>query len=217
MDTISYLMGKNASGGSDSYKTPIWFSNTLYGQDGSGTSLTVNIDSKITNNYKRPTEKGIVLMFVRNDYSVSNNVTVIGESDYVIATDNTPQKIIIGWCDDFTQDITLTQTSSARLGIWGIMLDHCIKPTANEIVYNETTRNSSVEVTTPQSICIYMSTNVYASSSTTTIVNDSEPFFTYFLGDRNRFFVTYYSDTISIPVVTNGSALIGIKILPSNN
>lgn len=200
---------------SGSSGVPIWNWNDVLGADGYSTTLTVNVSNLMSGfplNKITP-KKGLVLMYTRSDYSVSNNVTVLAETDFLTATDGTRQKLIMGWCDDFSQDITLTQTNSARLAIGGLLLKHCEVPTSNDIILNTTSNNSNITVNPTDNMCVYFTTGAYSAyNSSNDIMTNQFYNNSYASPTRTAFFITKTSGAKVIPFDGNGSAIIGIEL-----
>lgn len=78
---------------------------------------------------------GIVTAFVRSDYTLSDNLTLIAETGWSDFTDGvTKQKGIVCWCDNINENFTITQASSGRMGIGIVCFEFNPKPTITTIM-----------------------------------------------------------------------------------
>ena len=78
---------------------------------------------------------GIVTAFVRSDYTLSDNLTLIAETGWSDFTDGvTKQKGIVCWCDNINENFTITQASSGRMGIGIVCFELNPKPTITTIM-----------------------------------------------------------------------------------
>lgn len=222
MDLLSYELGKKASGGGGSGSLqPVWYGADLAGDETSGYfSLSVNFRTKFDSTYPqqiRTLKKGLVVAFVRSDYTISENVTVLGESDYITAGDGTKQKIIVGWCDDFTQNITLTQQIGGRMALYGLRMQYCEVPTSSDIIINTTTTSSSITANSTSDLCVYFATTIYSNAYSG--IDNLDDFYnpgSIFGGERLVYFTTYKAGEVTIPTDSRGTALIGVKIKGSS-
>lgn len=222
MDLLSYELGKKASsGGGGGSSLPIWYGADLIGEEVSPrTSMTVNIAYKLAATYPQQVktlEKGLVVAFVRSNYTISNNVTVLAESNYTTASDGTNQKIVVGWCNDFSQDITLTQESAGRMALYGLRMQYCEVPTSQDILINTTTNQSFVNVNSTSNLCVYFATTIYSNAYSG--INNMDDFYnpgSIYAGERIVYFTTHKAGTIQMPTSENGTALIGIELKGSS-
>lgn len=221
MDLLSYELGKKAGGGGGggSSSKPVWYDSKPIDWETENTSATINIANLIAS-YKptevRANQKGFVIIFVRSNYTVSDNITVIAETEF--ATDgSTNQKLILGWCDDFSENITVTQEEYARMGIYALRMQFCETPTANDIILNETTTLGSITTSSTSNMCIYFVTNIYFTSYST--ISNLDDFYNNgntMVAQRMNWFIRYQQGEVSIPLETSGSAIIGIEMKPSS-
>ena len=168
----------NLSGGGtgELKKLPVYFS----GWDGIGSSNTANTVSlnyypgNIYRHAGSEVTKIIVAWFVRSDYTISDNVTVIGETDW-FTVDNVSQQIGVGYMDfDYnntsTITVTLTTSEPGRMELMVFPLVNAGVPIVvnNDMGEGQNETKQSLDFTTDDNFNLYVFTQVYKATLSST-------------------------------------------------
>lgn len=164
------------SGGSGNIQVLHPLTPLVYSSDYNGvTSVTTNA-VEILNKRQSVTETGdissiimpgIVCAFVRSDFTLSDNLTLIDENDWTVDPNDSSctQKILICWCDNVNQNFTISQASSGRMGIGFVSFIGGVKPTI-EIFKKESGYSVRENKTLPikSGLTIYFVTGIYTTT-----------------------------------------------------
>lgn len=190
-----------------SQQTPTFFEQT------STNSVTIDFGNtpalldwrKISPPFKNQTlKKGLVFFWVRYNYTVSQNVEVLAETNWFTGG-GTNQKLVVGWCDDFSEPITVTQENVGRLcvGVIGIKKGKYKSTILNQIIDSTTTIN-------PSSLtCIYILSSIYSNAIEPSRAEDFR-FVNTSVGERTGIFLS--NDNLSKEIHLVGS---GVSSCPS--
>lgn len=162
----------NLSGGGtgELKKLPVYFS----GWDGVGNSGSTNTVSlnyypgNISRHAGSEATKIIVAWFVRSDYTISDNVTVIGETDWFTADNTVFQKTCVGYIDfDYnntsTITVTLTTSEPGRMELTLFPLVNAGVPVVvnNDMGEGQNETKQSLDFTTDDNFNIYVFSQIY--------------------------------------------------------
>ena len=174
------------SGGSGNIQVLHPLTPLVYSSDYNGvTSVTTNA-VEILNKRQSVTETGdvssiimpgIVCAFVRSDFTLSDNLTLIDENDWTVDPNDSSctQKILICWCDNVNQNFTISQASSGRMGIGFVSFIGGVKPTI-EIFKKESGYSVRENKTLPikSGLTIYFVTGIYTTTLSALYTNNKD-------------------------------------------
>lgn len=115
--------------------------------------------------------KGIVFVLVRSNYTLSEGLELLAESDW-FQDGSTTQKLLACWCED--DSATISVASSGRIEMQYIQVYNAKKPTATNILLNTIfyyDNQINATVTPTQNMCVYCASSVYGGSYGTTLDN----------------------------------------------
>lgn len=107
----------------------------------------------------------LVFWFVRSNYTISDNVTVIYESEPFAAPNGTPQYLCVGYMNYVNgETITLTQENSEKIGLGYLPLCNCGIPTVVNSTYVSNDSDSDIPINTDEYLNIYIISSTYTIS-----------------------------------------------------
>lgn len=198
------------SGGSSSSKMPIarmqYMSYTK--EETSTTSVTYNITNFLGLSVGLggiPEFSGIVFFFCRSDYTISNNLTLIAETEW-FSIDGINQKLVACWCNNLKENFTITQTTAGRLGVGIIPIENSDIPT---VILNETgALSQNYTVNTEEGLNIYLGANIYGGYCSNAL--SYSDFSGSISGERLYGLVSYSAGTKELFGDGNGAGVIGL-------
>lgn len=162
-------------------------------------------------------KKGFVFGFARSNYTLSNNITVLAETNW-FTSGTFNQKMFVGWCNDFSQECRLTQEQSVRYELWGIVACGIETPTSANVILNTTT-SSNVEiayyrVNPTNKPCIYFVSSCYNITNPSNASQFDMNFGNIWLSDLGRLtlYVSYNNTPKDIFIPQTETGIIGIEI-----
>ena len=199
------------SGGGSSSKMPMarmQFINSTK-EENSATTVTYNISNFLQLSVglgSIPPFSGIVFFFCRNDYTISDNLTLLAETDW-FTNSGTNQKLVACWCNNLKESFTITQATAGRLGVGIIPLEHSNIPTV--ILNDSGALPSSYSVTTEDGLNIYVSASIFGGYVSKELMYGD--FDSVMSGERLCGAVSYYTGTKTIPTDGSGAGVIGLS------
>lgn len=131
------------------------------------TTDTMALYNWSSNSTTRDTNPNIALVFwfVRSNYTISDNVTVIYESEPFTSPDGLTQYLCVGYMNYVNgETITLTQETSDRIGLGYLPLCNCGIPTVVNSTYISNDSESDILINTDEHLNIYIVNSVYTIS-----------------------------------------------------
>lgn len=162
---------------------------------------------------KLSTIKGLVFIFVRSNYTLSNNLTLIAETDWYTAS-GTTQKLIVCWCENLTGECSVTQANSGRCGMFTFAVKGGKQPTSTNVILNEarSSQQTTLTVHPTDKLCIYIVSGIYNVQQYAGIQLDTK----FDLIDGAERFIVYVSnDSIEKQVFLSnqaGTGIIGLEV-----
>lgn len=118
---------------------------------------------------------GFVAIFTRSAYTLSDNLEIVAETDIMTKYDTPYHKLIVCWCDNIAEDITVSQETAGRIGVGFISFANITSKPNVEIIKNEYdySVNENKKLSIKAGICIYFMTAIYGTSLLAFYPNDS--------------------------------------------
>jgi hypothetical protein len=105
----------------------------------------------------------IFVGWVRSDYTLSSNITLLAETEY-FTNGATNQKLVVGICDiTSTENYVITQTNHDRITAGYIRLSNCDTP---EVILNEIGTGTNITMNTDDNFNIYLVSHILNASDT---------------------------------------------------
>lgn len=157
-DILDVLRTKAAGSGASVYHPYIC---DVYRNETTGKSVSMTLSN--VNQYDVDADLALVYFWVRSNYTVSEDVTILAEKDCPTYNDGTNQKLVVGYTTSNMQMgntlFTVTQEAEARIGYGYIMLGNCEIPEFIDDV-NITGKENSTIVETDEYLNIYIETHI---------------------------------------------------------
>lgn len=156
-------------------------------------------------------KKGLVIGWVRSNYTLSNNLELIAETEWYASTDAN-QKLFVCWCDDLTQEFSVTQENSGRITLGYIVIKEGAKPTTAILNVTTPTGTANYTVQPTNKLCIYIASCIFAYSDS--FVDLDQKFDTIVRnGQRTMYFASTDNRQKEVPLASGAeSAIIGLEI-----
>lgn len=180
LETINNLpeAGGGTSGDAETTGQPYVFYKSL-GESSDVTSITIQLKTNIISaidagtGVSRDNVIVLVVAWVRGEYSLSDGITLLAETDTFGSYD---QKTIIGIYDiNSSTDPVIYQTTAGRMGGGLVMLANCDTPEVF-LNYAGPTNNSLITLETDNYLNIFHSSYTYNATGNTFFINNFEAF-----------------------------------------
>ena len=184
---IANLSGGGSEGNSELAPIILPFSPSIPPDDFSNTtSVTTNAKELVqrgqggfedTGDLTSLVVPGFVAIFTRSAYTLSDNLEIVAETDIMTKYDTPYHKLIVCWCDNIVEDITVTQETAGRIGVGFIGFANItskpnIEIIRNEIDFSANDFKNSESFPIKSGICLFFATAIYSTSILSFFIND---------------------------------------------